>query len=396
LKEESALVTGYGGGKTFIFLRKVLWAHINLKNKRGFSNGWVIYPTYALAEELFIEQFKYLLYINGIKYKYTQQHHVFITKYGRIRVFQLQRPELMVGSELTFCGFDEFDVEKREKVLSAYDKAVGRMRGCETPQLFVVTTPEGFRATHHIFVEEFNNSKLLIQGSTRDNPYREKGYIARMERTYTPKLVEAYVDGQFVNLTSGSVYPYFDRIKSHTDEEHTPNENISIGQDFNFGGCCSSVFVERDGDFYQVSEFVSRDTREIIANTNLLFPGNRVEFFPDATGNNESTNATSSDIALLEDAGFRVSADRKNPRIQDRVNAVNSALYQGVYKINTKKCPKSVKALTQQAYDKKTGKPEKSNEPASPDDWNDSIGYPIAYKYPVVSNRRQSVGIGGI
>jgi hypothetical protein len=86
---------------------------------------------------------------------------------------------------------------------------------------------------------------------------------------------------------------------------------------------------------------------------------------------------------MLRDAGFGVFAKKKNPFIQDRVNAVNSALYQGIYKINKRTCPESVKALEQQAYDKKTGKPEKSVEPASPDDWNDSIGYPIAFKYPI-------------
>lgn len=383
LKEEAALVTGFGGGKTHIFLRKALWAHINLKNKRGLSNGWVIYPTYALAEELFIEEFKLLLYVNKIKYKYNISKHVFITKYGRIRVFQLQRPELMVGSELTFCGFDEFDVEKKDKVLHAYDKAIGRMRGCEHPQLFVVTTPEGYRATHHIFVEEYNDNKLLIQGSTRDNPYREKGYISRMERTYTPTLVKAYVDGQFVNLTSGSVYPYFDKIKSHTNEVHKPEEKLFIGQDFNFGGCCSSVFVERGGNFYQVFEYVSRDTEQIVQNTKKHFPDNMVEFYPDATGNSNSTNASMTDINMLKNAGYTVKAKKTNPRIQDRVNSVNSALYNGTYKINTKTCPESTKAIEQQSYDVKTGQPEKSSAPASPDDWNDSKGYPIALKYPI-------------
>jgi len=311
-------------------------------------------------------------------------------------VFQLQRPELMVGSELTFCGFDEFDVEKREKVLHAYSKAVGRMRGCETPQIFIVTTPEGYRATYHIFVEKFNDDKLLIQGSTRDNPHRERGYIARMERTYTPQLVEAYVDGQFTNLTSGSVYPYFNKQDCHTDATHTEKDVISIGQDFNFGGCCSSVFVERGVELHQVFEYVSRDTKELIDKTKRHFPNNKVEFYPDASGDNNSTNASMSDIALIKNAGYRVIAKKKNPQIQDRVNSMNSALYQGLFKINTRKCPESVKAIEQQAYDAVTGKPEKSVAPASPDDWNDSKGYRVIWKFPIrgkVGKPKTTVGM---
>lgn len=383
-KFASALVTGFGGGKTHIFLRKCLWAHINLKNKKGKSNGWVIYPTYALAEELFVDQFKLLLWQNGIKYKYLKSKHVFKTKYGRIRVFQLQKPELMVGSELSWCGFDEFDVEKKDKVVHAYNKAVGRMRGCEFPQLFVVTTPEGFRATHEIFVEQFDKTKCLIQGSTRDNIYGEKGYVERLERTYTPQLVAAYIEGQFVNLTSGSVYPYFDRNKCHTDTIIKDDDHsLFIGQDFNFGGCASTIFVEREGEFHQASEMITRDTQQLIDKVGIKYPGREIFFYPDASGNSESSNASKSDIAMIKNAGFKVIARKANPRITDRVNSVNRAFYQNIVRINTKKCPKTTKAIEQHAYDEKTGKPEKFTKPGSIDDWNDSHGYPVSYRYPV-------------
>mgnify|MGYP001301563081 CR=1 FL=1 len=383
-KEQTALVTGFGGGKTHIFLRKVLWCHINLRNKKGKSNGWVIYPTYALADELFVDEFKLILEASGIKYKYTGHKRIFKTKYGKIRVFQLQKPELMVGSELTFVGFDEFDIEKKDKVVHAYNKAMGRMRGCEFPQLFVVTTPEGYRATHKIFVEDINSSKMLINGSTRDNIHRAKGYVQRLENTYTPQLVQAYIDGKFVNLTSGSVYLYFDRQKCHVDTERKKEDIVYIGQDFNFGGCASSCFVERGNEFHQFFEFRSTDTEEIIKNTKGYFPDSKIEFYPDATGDKSTTNASKSDIAMIREAGFTVHAKNTNPHVQDRISAVNRAFHKGIVRINTKTCPDTTKALEQQAFDPGTGKPEKSNKPYSIDDINDSFGYPIAYRYPIL------------
>ena len=59
-KKISALVGGYGCGKTFIFIRKCLYNLVMKKNSEGISNGWVVYPTYDLAESVFVEPMKKL------------------------------------------------------------------------------------------------------------------------------------------------------------------------------------------------------------------------------------------------------------------------------------------------------------------------------------------------
>lgn len=106
-----ALVSGFGAGKTFIFLRKTLKNYLLNVNNKGKSNGWIIYPTLQRADELFVEPFKELLDQSGINYKYNKSNMIFTSKYGTIRIYSLQTPKRLVGSELTFCGFDEFDVE---------------------------------------------------------------------------------------------------------------------------------------------------------------------------------------------------------------------------------------------------------------------------------------------
>ena len=58
----SALVGGFGCGKTKIGLTKTLIALVNLQNPAlGKSNGLILYPTYSLAEEVFVEPFCNLL-----------------------------------------------------------------------------------------------------------------------------------------------------------------------------------------------------------------------------------------------------------------------------------------------------------------------------------------------
>ena len=108
-KKITFLIGGFGSGKTYSLLHKVFLCHITKFNSRGVSNGWVIYPTYDLADELFVEPMREMFERKGINFTYNVQKHRFTTPYGTIKVYQLQKPQRIVGSELTFIGFDEFD-----------------------------------------------------------------------------------------------------------------------------------------------------------------------------------------------------------------------------------------------------------------------------------------------
>ena len=152
-KQINALVGGFGSGKTYAFLHKTFINHIKKRNDKDISNGWVIYPTYELAEELFVQPMREILERNGINYTYNVQKHKFTTPYGIMKIYQLQKPQRIIGAELTFIGFDEFDVESWKNCDIAYKKAIGRMRGSDNCEVYIVTTPEGFAYTHHQFVE---------------------------------------------------------------------------------------------------------------------------------------------------------------------------------------------------------------------------------------------------
>lgn len=91
-------------------------------NKNNLSNGWVIYPTYELAEELFVEPMKDIFERNGINYKYNVSKHKFETPYGKIKIYQLQKAQRIVGSELTYILFDEFDIESWKNCDIAFKK----------------------------------------------------------------------------------------------------------------------------------------------------------------------------------------------------------------------------------------------------------------------------------
>ena len=245
-----ALVSGFGAGKTYAFLRKALINHLfNVREVDGKSNGWILYPTLDLANELFVEDFKILLEDLEIDYVYNASLGRFKSAYGWLKIYTLEQPGRMVGANLTYGGIDEFDTVRTSKALECYRKIIGRLRGCKVPQLFIVTTPEGFKATYNIFVEKAKASQKLIHAKTTDNHHLPDNYIKMLEEQYDPKLLKAYLDGQFVNLTSGSVYYAFDR-EIHVAKEYMEIMNgypVNICIDFNVCLICLHTSISVSG-----------------------------------------------------------------------------------------------------------------------------------------------------
>ena len=68
-KPITGLIGGMGSGKTFVFLKKTLLNLFKRTNNTGLSAGLIIYPTYDLADELFVQPFSELLEKMGVPYK---------------------------------------------------------------------------------------------------------------------------------------------------------------------------------------------------------------------------------------------------------------------------------------------------------------------------------------
>jgi hypothetical protein len=111
------------------------------------------------------------------------------------------------------------------------------------------------------------------------------------------------------------------------------------------------------------------------------YDGRHVTIYPDASGKNASSKGASlSDIGLLRDAGFTIRARPANPRVKDRVLAVNMGFQNRKVWVNPDTCPETARCLEQQPYDK-NGEPDKTT---GLDHQNDAAGYLISYEMPVV------------
>lgn len=252
-----ALVTGYGGGKTYVFLRKCLRSMILNVGEMGKSVGYVIYPTYNLGKELFWEPFQDLLEMCCIPCKSNTQDSRISTDYGDVYMKTLEKPEKIVGGNLSWVGFDEFDIASYKNAMIGYNKAIGRMRLSPNPQLFIVTTPEGYRQTWEIFQRDYSENKTerkkqlkkhdkeLIKGSTLDNRWLSDldGYVNRLKSQYSKELVMAYVHGEFVNMSQSGVFQSFDRDVNIREIDIDYNKPVYVSCDFNINHCIWTLAI---------------------------------------------------------------------------------------------------------------------------------------------------------
>ncbi len=217
--------------------------------------------------------------------------------------------------------------------------------------------------------------------STYSNPHLPSDYIQGLIDLYPSQLIEAYLNGEFVNLVSGAVYPCFNRDEAHTDREIKSGEPLHLGMDFNVGKMSAIVFV--DG-LNIVDELIGYyDTPDLINAIKDKYEGHKIYVYPDAAGKaRNTTGATTSDHKLLKIAGFTVRALKANPLIKERVQSCNKVISDGSLKINTKKCPLTTEAIEQQIY--KGGIPDKSQDLDHP---VDALGYRVCHDHLISKPR---------
>jgi len=243
------------------------------------------------------------------------------------------------------------------------------------------TTPEGFSFTHERWVTNGGNGYELFRAPTYSNPFLPDDYIQGLRDSYPAQLIDAYIEGNFVNLTSGTVYSSYDRARCDTKESIREGERLYIGQDFNVGEMASVILVRRPNGFHAVEEVMGGlDTPWLIGAISERYGGHKVSIFPDASGKSRKTvDASKSDLTLLRAAGLHVVANPRNPSVRDRIVSVNNAFAQGKLFVNSTACPVLAASLEQQSF-APNGEPDKTS---GHDHANDALGYAVVKEMPV-------------
>ena len=264
------------------------------------------------------------------------------------------------------------------------------MRGADNGEIYIVSTPEGYHYCHKIFVEDAADDRFLIHGKTTDNKYLPDSYLELMRNTYDDRLLDAYMDCQFTNLQQGSTYYAFNREK-HTGQISYNNKlPIRISMDWNCDPLCAVIWQK----YTQAPEIrVIREislhhqgegdlmTQRMCDTIRELYPRNIYIAYPDATGTARHSSAQYSDIDIVRRNGIKVNVAHINPRVVNRVNAMNKQLADNNVIIDTS-CKELIGDLEKVTNKQGTREIDKSNKNLT--HMTDALGYGVTWEFPVV------------
>ena len=426
----TAAVAGFGSGKTQVTMFRMFSTMIQFPK----ANMLYTAPTFPLIRDILWAKIEDFLPGLGLKYTINKAEGiVYVHGHGKIFCRSMDAPERIVGLEVLDAFADELDIMSTEKALLVIRKIKARMRQKvklnkrdrkrkhKKNQLYVSTTPEGYKATYELFKKDPLPDSNLIQMSTYSNPYLPDGYIDDLKESYPKQLIEAYLNGEFVNLTNAPVWAEYRpelhdiNTKDHKFIAPTPEKPLHIGMDFNVNRGCAVVYqrymlpVGHPNNpttqplqiLVSVDEVIdTQDTPETLEVLAERYPKDvypKRIVYPDASGKSrKSVNATISDLTLVADAGFTIKKPNKNPPIKDRVAATNAAFLnsKNVTKlyIQRRATPVLSDAFIKQAYTN-NGLPEKGFQKG--DDVTDAATYPINYMFPIKRQRIFATTLGG-
>lgn len=371
---------GYGAGKTRALCAKaVMLAAAN----QGFI-GAVMEPTGPLIRDIWQNDFEQFLEAYDIPYTFRASplpEYMLHLPGGDTKILcrSFENWSRIIGLNLAWVLADEIDTVTPSIANKAFPKILGRLRSGNVRQFGAASTPEGFRWMWTTFGSEQakdRQDRKLIKMRSSDNPHLPPDFIERLEANYDPNLLKAYLEGEFVNLTTGVVYDRFDRTKHVISSlPSTDREPLRIGVDFNVGNMSAIIGVKLGSSLLVIDEISgAHDTDALAQQIKARYPDRRIYIYPDASGGNRSTNASQTDIQILESYGMSNQSPRANPPVRDRVAAVQALLENGKGQVRLQvshTCKRLIECLELQCYTEK-GDPDKD---AGHDHMNDALGY---------------------
>lgn len=330
------LVTGYGGGKTMALGKRM----IELALINAPVPVVTVSPTYPMASTTIVQTIAELLAgketlepkLRWHLFK-SQPYRFAITYKGRhatILCMSGEHPDRLKGSNIAAAGIDEPFIQER----AVFDQVVARIRhpAARRRELNITGTPEGVVGWGYDLFEGELRQKMdvgLVQCGSFANRALPAGYVDRMVETFDDTARAAYVDGKFVNMSSGRVYHAFDGTVNVSEDEPPPHAEWGCGMDFNVSPMAFCVFWRSGDRMHFVDEFELPNSSSEDACQKLREEYPQVDaIYPDASGKARSTKSPrgKSDFDYIREAGYEILAERANPTHRDRFNSANAAL----------------------------------------------------------------------
>lgn len=371
------LAGGYGCGKSFSIVLCILDI-VRRYNGKDIAVG-IGSITITLAQKTIFKDLEAILKRSHSQYKYNSKDNILTIGTVKFFFIAIEQPGNIYAYNLHIFLCDEIDELSQSKVLEANKAIRERTRlmlsDGRIPYIMYFTTVQGYRGLYNV-VQTLKKSKqnfIIIRGLTKNNTTLAKSYVDSLYKIYDENERLAYLEGRFVNLRAGRVYPDYDEDKSMCDAfEILENDVVYVGQDLNSGFSKAVAVVKRNKKLYIVHAWSFADIGSAPAIMRMTFPKNRILWFPDASSK-EILKGYKTEIAAH---GIELRMGSCNPSIVDRIFYINKLFKLGLLFIVNGKTEIISEALKTRQFND-LGIPEKGKGEEAPDHACDALEYVI-------------------
>ena len=277
---------------------------------------------------------------------------------------------------------DELDTQTAMAVVkSINDRCRQQIDGFRTPFMAYTTSSQGLKGTYQTIMH-FQKSGIgyvLMRARTKDNIFLPKDYVANMYSIYNEKEIACLLEGQFVSIDSGLIFPDYHKDKNMLDTDlydyvRDNSENtVYIGQDFNGFGNNAIAFAVINGCIVAIKDYEFPDIRRAPEVFRYDFPNNKIVWIPDMTYKEHFVEFKKE----LRVFNINIAYRSCNPLVGDRNFACNK-LFIAERLFICPMCKDTERTLMTWQKDPKTGLPMKGGKGA-PDHKGDCLGYVVHY-----------------
>ena len=372
------LAGGYGCGKSFSIVLCILDI-VHRYNGYDVSVG-IGSITITLAQKTIYKDLEAILKRSHSQYRYNAKDNILTIGTVKFFFIAIEQPGNIYAYNLNIFLCDEIDELSQQKVLEANKAIRERTRltlpGGRIPYIMYFTTVQGYRGLYNVVqtLKKAGQKYVLVRGETRFNTTLSPSYVKSLYAIYDENERMAFLEGRFVNLRAGRVYPDFDESKcTCAPFEINANDVIYIGQDLNSGFSKAAAVIKRNKILYIVKGWSFKEIGTAPALMRQSFVQNEILWFPDCSGK-EVLKGYKQEII---DCGIQCRIGSANPRIIDRVFYVNKLFRLGLLKVfDTKETEIVSEALKTRQY-ADNGQPEKGKGEEAPDHISDALEYVI-------------------
>ena len=318
------------------------------------------------------------------EYSYDKAHNIITV--GNVELLLIpDEDESSIYGFSCSCAYvdelDELDTQTAMAVVkSINDRCRQQIEGFRTPFMCYTTSSQGLKGTYQTIMH-FQKSGIgyvLMRARTKDNIYLPKDYVENMYSIYNEKEVACLLEGQFVSIDSGLVFPDYhpDVNKLDVDLYDYVRDNslpVYIGQDFNGFGNNAVAFAIISGAIIAIKDYEFPDIRRAPEVFRYDFPTSEILWIPDMTYKEHFVEFKKE----LRIFNIKIAYRSCNPLVGDRNFACNK-LFVAQRLFICPMCKGMENTLMTWQKDPKTGQPSKGGKGA-PDHKGDCIGYVIHY-----------------